>query len=89
MTNMAGSYQADAAEFYRATAEAGTTTMTGVMMKVVSLIFPNYQLFNITDAAMQGQVIPLAAVVDLTGLTLFYVVLYTLLSWFVFSDKEF
>jgi len=89
MTYLAGSFQADAAEFYRATAEAGTTTLTSVLMKGVALIFPNYQLFNITDAAMQGQVIPLAAVMDLTGLTAFYVVLYTLLSWFVFSDKEF
>jgi ABC-2 type transport system permease protein len=55
----------------------------------VALIFPNYQLFNITDAAIQGQTIALSAVGTLTGLSLFYVVLYTLLSWFVFSDKEF
>lgn len=89
LTYLAGSFQSDAAEFYRATAAAGTTTFGGLLMKFVALIFPNYQLFNITDAAIQGQTIALSAVGMLTGLSLFYVVLYTLLSWFVFSDKEF
>jgi hypothetical protein len=89
MTYLAGSFQSDAADFYKATASAGTTTFGSLLMKFVALIFPNYQLFNITDAAIQGQTIALSAVGTLTGLSLFYVVLYTLLSWFVFSDKEF
>ncbi len=89
MSYLAGSFQSDAAEFYRATAEAGTTTFTSVMMKCIALIFPNYQLFNITDAAIQGQSIAWMAVAHLSGLSAFYVILYTLLSWYVFSDKEF
>ncbi|MFM2220534.1 MAG: hypothetical protein RLZZ553_282 [Verrucomicrobiota bacterium] len=89
MSYLAGSFQSDAAEFYRATAEAGTTTFTSVMMKCIALIFPNYQLFNITDAAIQGQPIAWMAVAHLSGLSAFYVILYTLLSWYVFSDKEF
>lgn len=89
MTYLAGYFQADAAEFYRASSAAGTTTMGAWLMKIVALIFPNYQLFNVTDAAIQGQAITAGAVGMLAGLTLFYVVLYTLLSWFVFSDKEF
>jgi len=89
MTYLAGSFQSDAADFYKATATAGTTTFGSLLMKFVALIFPNYQLFNITDAAIQGQTIALSAVGALSGLSLFYVVLYTLLSWFVFSDKEF
>ncbi len=89
MTYLAGYFQADAAEYYRASSEAGTTTFASLVMKFVALVFPNYQLFNITDAAIQGQTIALTAVGTLAGLTLFYVVLYTLLSWFVFSDKEF
>lgn len=88
MCYLAGSFQSDAAEFYRAT-EAGTTTFTIVLMKCIALIFPNYQLFNITDAAINGQQIAWTAVAHLSGLSLFYVFLYTLLSWFVFSDKEF
>ncbi|MFY7818244.1 MAG: ABC transporter permease [Akkermansiaceae bacterium] len=89
MSYLAGSFQSDAADFYRATAEAGTTTFTSVMMKCIALIFPNYQLFNITDAAIQGQPIAWMAVAHLSGLSAFYVILYTLLSWYVFSDKEF
>jgi ABC-2 family transporter protein len=88
MCYLVGSFQSDAAEFYRAT-EAGTTTFTTVLMKCIALIFPNYQLFNITDAAINGQQIAWTAVAHLSGLSLFYVFLYTLLSWFVFSDKEF
>jgi|694.fasta_scaffold117315_2 ABC-type transport system involved in multi-copper enzyme maturation permease subunit len=86
---LAGFFQADAAEFYRATAEAGTTTFGSLVMKAVALVFPNYQLFNVTDAAIQGLPVSGMAVLVLLGLTVFYVVLYTLLSWFVFSDKEF
>lgn len=89
LSYLAGSFQSDAAEFYRATASAGTTTASAWLMKLVALLFPNYQLFNITDAAIQGQTIALGAVTSLAGLSIFYVVLYTLLSWFVFSDKEF
>lgn len=89
MTFIAGYFQADAAEFYRATADAGTTGLGGWVMKVISLVFPNYQLFNVTDAAIQGQQIAAGAVAMLGGLAAFYVVLYTLLSWFVFADKEF
>ncbi len=89
MSYLAGSFQSDAAEFYRATATVGTTTLTSLFMKCVAMVFPNYQLFNITDAAIQGQQIALTAVGHLSGLSAFYVVLYTLLSWYVFSDKEF
>ncbi len=89
LSYLAGSFQSDAAEFYRATASAGTTTAGAWLMKIVALIFPNYQLFNITDAAIQGQEIAMSAVLSLGGLSMFYVVLYTLLSWFVFADKEF
>lgn len=89
MAYLAGNFQADAADFYRATASSGTTTFGSLITKLVSLLFPNYQLFNITDAVIQGQAITSAAVGTLAGLTLFYVIIYTLLSWFVFSDKEF
>lgn len=88
LSYLAGSFQSDAAEFYRAS-EAGTTTFTGLFMKCIALVFPNYQLFNITDAAINGQQIAWQALAHLSGLSLFYVVLYTLLSWYVFSDKEF
>ena len=86
---LVGSFQADAAEFYRATSEAGTTGFASLALKLLSLVFPNYQLFNVTDVAIQGQAVGFQAIGSLAGLSLFYVVLYTLLSWIVFSDKEF
>ncbi len=83
-----GHLQGDAAQFYRATSE-GTTSAGLWFMKIVSLIFPDHQLFNVIEASIQGQVIQLFAIIKLSALTLFYVVLNTILSWFVFSDKEF
>jgi hypothetical protein len=74
---------------YRATSEAGTTSFASLALKLLSLVFPNYQLFNVTDVAIQGQAVGFHAIGSLAGLSLFYVVLYTLLSWIVFSDKEF
>jgi ABC-type transport system involved in multi-copper enzyme maturation permease subunit len=83
-----GHLQSDAANFYRATAE-GTSKAGLWFTKIVSLAFPDHQLFNVIEASIQGQVIKMADIAALTGLTCFYVVLYTLLSWFVFRDKEF
>jgi hypothetical protein len=84
-----GHFQADAADYYKATAEAGSNAFTTTMTKLLSLIFPNFQLFNVIDAVIEGIPMTMNAIISLTGLSLFYVVLYTMLSWFVFSDKEF
>ena len=57
------------------------TTVTGTQ-------FPDFRLFGITDGAVAGQVIPLAIMIKLLGTTAMYVGIYTVLSWFVFADKE-
>jgi ABC-2 type transport system permease protein len=89
MTFFVGYLQADASEYYRVSAGENLGTSAGLLLKILALIFPNYQIFNVTDAAVLGQTLSLGVMGTLAGLTLFYVVLYTLLSWFVFSDKEF
>lgn len=83
-----GHFVGDAKELWKSNEKAGEgrATRIGVMLL---MIFPNFQLFNIIDAAIEGQKVSLAAVGQLTGVSAFYVLLYTLLSWFVFSDKEF
>ncbi|MFU8893987.1 MAG: ABC transporter permease [Luteolibacter sp.] len=56
---------------------------------LMSLVLPDFQLFNVVDAAIEGQIVPLAIMVKLAGAGAFYVIFYTLCSWLVFADKEF
>lgn len=83
-----GHFVADAKELWKLDNRAGEGRASRVGTMLL-LIFPNFQLFNITDAAIEGQQVSLSAIGQIAGVSVFYVILYTLLSWFVFSDKEF
>ncbi|MBK1883016.1 hypothetical protein JIN85_11360 [Luteolibacter pohnpeiensis] len=80
-----GNFQADALDAFLKTSETLQKVVTGL----VSLILPNFQLFNVIDAVIEGQIMPLMVLVKLVLLGLFYAGFYTLASWFIFSDKEF
>ena len=56
---------------------------------VAAVMLPDFQLFNVVDAAIEGQTVGAAAIGQLAAVSLLYMAVYTLLSWFVFSDKEF
>lgn len=61
-----------------------------VVGTAISLIFPDFQLFEaVADAASRAQNVLYSDMLQLTGLTALYVGIYVVLSWFVFSDKEF
>jgi len=80
-----GHFQADALSAYVSAGSTGGKIVSGL----VSLVLPNFQLFNVIDAVIEGAVMPAIVLAKLAGIGLFYAVLYTLGSWFVFSDKEF
>lgn len=85
-----GHFQADARAAYF-TDQAGVSDsfwMRGVSL-VISLVLPDFQLFNVIDAVIEGQVMPLMIVGKLTLIALFYFVFYVIASWFVFARKEF
>lgn len=84
-----GHLQADARDFWMHAGEAGQGTVGKLGALVVALVFPDFQLYNVIDAAIEGQTIAGGVVAKLGGLCLLYAAVYTLLSWFVFSDKEF
>ena len=73
------------------TVSIGGFWTTGLLTRsgLVSLILPDFQLFNVIDAVIEGTVLPGLVLLKLAGIGLFYTVLYTLCSWFIFSDKEF
>jgi ABC-2 type transport system permease protein len=80
-----GHFQADAVNAYFTAGTAAEKILTGV----ISLIVPNFQLFNVIDAVIEGNVMPAIVLLQLAGIGAFYTVLYTVCSWFIFSDKEF
>ena len=85
-----GHFQADArAALF--TQEAGMSD--NVLVKLggllFSLVIPDFQLFNVIDAVIQGQIMPLAVLGKLTLIGLFYVVFYIIGSWLIFARKEF
>jgi hypothetical protein len=59
-----------------------------ILSPLVALVFPNYQLFNVIDGVVSGEVIPLLSMMKLTGLTGLYLGIYTLVSYLIFSEKE-
>lgn len=80
-----GHFQADAMNTYLATGSTAAKICTGL----ISLVLPNFQLFNVIDSVIEGAVMPGLVLLKLAGLGLFYMVLYTVCSWFIFSEKEF
>lgn len=81
-----GHLQAMAREYWLQTNSAGW--MTKLFLALVSLLFPDLQLFNLTDDIVAGNAIPLALFAKTATLGLFYTGLYLLLAWSVFFRKE-
>jgi len=55
---------------------------------LIAVIFPNFQLFNVTDGLTAGEVVSTSLMARLVGLTAFYLTIYSLVSWLVFAKKE-
>ncbi len=67
-----------------------TSWAAKILGTLVSLIFPDFQVFEaVADAAARASEIMAADMIKIAGLAFFYLGIYTVLSWFVFSDKEF
>jgi ABC-2 type transport system permease protein len=84
-----GHFQADARAIYLQSGEAGEGLVTRLLSLLLSLVLPDFQLFNVIDAVIEGQALPLVIMGKLALIGIFYAVFYTLASWFVFSEKEF
>jgi ABC-type Na+ efflux pump permease subunit len=81
-----GHLQAIAREYWLETNSAGWLTKT--FLGLVALVFPDLQLFNLTDDLVAGNAIPLALFAKTATLGLFYTSFYLLLAWAVFFRKE-
>ena len=81
-----GHLQAIARESWLQTHSAGW--LTKIFLAFVALLFPDLQLFNLTDDIVAGNAIPLALFGKTVTLGLFYTGFYLLLAWAVFFRKE-
>lgn len=85
-----GHFQADSrAAFFSTEAGVSDSFLARAVSLLVSLVLPDFQLFNVIDAVIEGQVLPLMILGKLTLIGLFYAVFYVIASWFVFAKKEF
>ncbi len=60
-----------------------------MLVKVIKILIPNYQLFSFSEGIVQGEAVVSALVWQMGGLTAGYLVVFLLLSLLVFVDKEF
>jgi ABC-2 type transport system permease protein len=84
-----GHFQADARNIFLDAGAGGHGLVARMVGLVVALILPDFQIFNVIDAVIEGQAMPLVILGHLTAVGLFYAVFYTLASWFIFAEKEF
>jgi hypothetical protein len=84
-----GHFQADARDVYLSGNEAGEGVVARLASLLMSLVLPDFQLFNVIDAVIEGQAMPLITLGKLTLVGLYYAIFFTIASWFIFSDKEF
>jgi ABC-type transport system involved in multi-copper enzyme maturation permease subunit len=84
-----GHFQADARGVFLESGAADTGLITRIVSLLVSLVLPDFQLFNVIDRVIEGQGMPLMLLGQLSAIGLFYAVFYTLASWFIFAEKEF
>ena len=81
-----GHLQAIAREYWLQNHSAGWLTTT--FLALVALLFPDLQLFNLTDDIVAGTAIPFALLLKTVGLGLFYTIFYLAMAWAVFFRKE-
>ena len=81
-----GHLQAIAREYWLQVNSGGWLTKT--LLGLVALLFPDLQLFNLTDDIVAGTAIPQALLLKTIGLGVFYVVFYLLAALAVFYRKE-
>jgi ABC-2 type transport system permease protein len=84
-----GHFQADARDVYLQAGAAGEGVFARIASLLISLVLPDFQLFNVIDAVIEGQALPLLMLAKLTLIGLFYAVFFTLASWYIFAEKEF
>lgn len=89
MVYFIGHFQADARAVYLHAGHSGESLAGRMGALLFSLVLPDFQNFNVIDAVIEGQTMPLMVLGKLTLVGLYYAVFFTAASWLVFAEKEF
>lgn len=89
MVYFIGFFMGQAREYWMETTAIGDSFIGKAAIQLLALIFPDLSLFGLADAAISGTFIPSLTALKVTGIAFAYIATYTLVSWFVFADKEF
>ena len=89
MVYLAGLFQTQALSMWMGSGTGGLSWWEVMGGKLFSLIFPNFQIYSVTDSALNGQVIPLSLFGSLALITLGYFVFHMTLAAWLFRKKEF
>jgi ABC-type transport system involved in multi-copper enzyme maturation permease subunit len=81
-----GYFQADLRAVFLHGSGVGMLERGGAL--VVSLLLPDFQLFNVIDAVIEGGAMPPAVIGRLAVMGGFHVAIYLTAAWYVFADKE-
>ena len=84
-----GHFTSDARNYWLQSQGADLSPQVKLLTQGVALIFPDFQLYNIIDAAIEGKKITSGIFKRLSLLTFFYTGIYSMLAWFTFRKKEF
>ena len=63
-------------------------SLGGILSKPVKIVFADLKIFDIVDQVVTGTPFPASQALEMTGLGLFYVAIYTLVAQVIFIDKE-
>ena len=88
LTYFIGNFIAEGRDYWLQSSAVADSPVTQIAAQALSVIFPDLRLYGVLDASIAGQAIPPAIIGKLALITFFYAGIYTVLSWFVFSDKE-
>ncbi|MBT8037927.1 MAG: ABC transporter permease [Verrucomicrobiae bacterium] len=84
-----GHFTADARNYWLHSQKEGVSKEIKFLSQSAALIFPDFQLYNVIDATIEGKKINSGIISRLAVLALFYSGIYSVLAWFTFRKKEF
>ena len=65
-----------------------STTVQKFITVTLAILFPDLQLFNLTDGVVSGEPVPGELLLKITAVAALYLVIYNVVAFLVFSDKE-
>lgn len=84
-----GHFTSDARNYWLDEQKEGISTGAKILSQGATLILPDFQLYNIIDATIEGKKVSFSIFYRLGILALFYTGIYSVLAWFTFRKKEF